>query len=348
MTEQFPINIITYNILSHKLGNTNWFTSCKYKNLKKENRFKKITNQLQDEIKKSSIICLQEVPQDWAVKFHTLLIKYNYSFVYSSYGTTFDGYMGVGIAFPLNIFELCDADISRIGEDWPQTLRPTTFEKARKQFEQITNTISSWVSTELSKFFHTPLDLNWAISKKRNSMVSLKLKQKSTNISFWVATYHMPCAFKYPEIMNVHCALCAKKIQCLSKQDEEKGLPYVLCGDFNQDPNQSGYKLITSGGQGDYKLPELLENNKHWSPILDCRLNSAYKLHNGTEPSFTNWAVIRNGPPFIETLDYIFLSPHFNVKSVKQMPSKSDVNNPPLPNDIYPSDHLMIGAELYI
>jgi hypothetical protein len=50
--------------------------------------------------------------------------------------------------------------------------------------------------------------------------------------------------------------------------------------------------------------------------------------------------------PFIETLDYIFLSEEWRVKDVKPICHRSDVINdsPSFPNEEEPSDHVLIAT----
>ena len=50
---------------------------------------------------------------------------------------------------------------------------------------------------------------------------------------FVVGTYHMPCMFKLPSVMMIHCALAAQHIQKYSNED-----PYLLVGDFNIKPGK--------------------------------------------------------------------------------------------------------------
>ena len=50
---------------------------------------------------------------------------------------------------------------------------------------------------------------------------------------FVVGTYHMPCAFRVPAIMTIHCALSTQHLQKFAKDD-----PYLLVGDFNIKPGK--------------------------------------------------------------------------------------------------------------
>lgn len=76
-------------------------------------------------------------------------------------------------------------------------------------------------------------------------------------------------------------------------------------------------------------------------------LRSAYMLANEREPDFTNHAQIRSEEPFIDTLDYVFLSEHWRVTDVEQTPHRNEVVGP-LPTQLEPSDHILIAAEVVL
>ncbi len=75
-------------------------------------------------------------------------------------------------------------------------------------------------------------------------------------------------------------------------------------------------------------------------------MRSAY-AEAGGEPDFTNYARIKEDDPFIDTLDYIFLSEEWKVKGVKELPHR-DGSGGPFPNldKGEPSDHILIAANL--
>ena len=86
-----------------------------------------------------------------------------------------------------------------------------------------------------------------------------------------------------------------------------------------------------------------------WKPTMKP-MRSAYAVHNGREPDFTNYAFSeRESEPFIETLDFIFLSDEWKVTDVLDLPHR-DAAQGPFPNlDCNePSDHVLIAATLQI
>ena len=170
-------------------------------------------------------------------------------------------------------------------------------------------------------------------------MILLRLSDKLCPQSrFVVGTYHMPCAYFLPQVMLIHCALSAQHIQRFALTD-----PYIYTGDFNIKPGSSMYQLLTTG-EIDQKHPEYPINAPGDTFELKTKLmRSAYKEANQTEPDFTNNSKVKDSPPFIDTLDYIFLSDHWSVRHVEPLPNRSEVKGP-LPNQTEPSDHLLIGA----
>lgn len=110
------------------------------------------------------------------------------------------------------------------------------------------------------------------------------------------------------------------------------------------------------------------EHCGYWDPSLASPLRSAYAQHSGGEPDFTNYAMTkRDAHPFIETLDYIWLSTgvtasqiaadegassdghtcDWQVLDVLDMPHRdAHMGTASFPTPTEPSDHIMIGASL--
>lgn len=76
-------------------------------------------------------------------------------------------------------------------------------------------------------------------------------------------------------------------------------------------------------------------------------MRSAYAVKNGKEPDFTNYARVKESEPFIDTLDFIFLSDGWDVDNVMELPHRDEAKGP-FPNlDVNePSDHVMIAASI--
>ncbi len=92
--------------------------------------------------------------------------------------------------------------------------------------------------------------------------------------------------------------------------------------------------------------PQSVEGDS-WECVLPKPFRSAYKVANGTEPDFTNYAQVQDDPIFVDTLDYLFLSEQWTVDTVRGLPHRDEVAGP-LPIETEPSDHILISAHMSI
>jgi len=75
-------------------------------------------------------------------------------------------------------------------------------------------------------------------------------------------------------------------------------------------------------------------------------VKSAYAMALGSEPKFTTWKV--RGPTEVQhTIDYILVSSDVGVRRVLLPPDEAEVEDGRLPSWRYPSDHVMLCAELH-
>lgn len=114
----------------------------------------------------------------------------------------------------------------------------------------------------------------------------------------------------------------------------QDGQPFVLAMDMNAAPQRN------SGS--DYEplaYPAALAH-----PLL---LRSAYADVLGAEPPYTTWKV-RGPHEAKQCIDYIFHSPGMRVRRVLLPPEEADVGPGRLPCFEYPSDHVMLCAEVML
>jgi len=334
--------VVTYNVLSDRLAGADHFTACDPANLKSGTRLGRIKSKLEAECGKSSVICLQEVSAMWAGEFHVFFARMGYGFVVSNYGKSFNGYMGVGVAYPLAAYEIIDADLSRVTDTkkmgWPKDPSVKKPSDLQKRLSRVVEGFKTVFGVE------RPQKTGYEAAERRfNTMVTLTLKDRVDGVEFCVATYHMPCAFYDPPLMGMHVAMAVQHAQRLAQQR-----PLALVGDWNIKPCDGTYAFITSGDANKLKeaKPSIPEYDE-WSVDEGLvAMRSAYAVKCGSEPDFTNWAIIRDGEPFIETLDYIFISDKVEVRDVDSLPHRSEVDDNPFPSETEPSDHVMIGAYL--
>lgn len=214
------VKITSYNVLSSNLCEPNYFQSCSPEYLAPQYRFNVLKEKLDSEVSARSVICLQEVSQNWNGSLHSYFSSKGYHLITAPYGNKFDGYMGVSIAVPLAEFDISDVDITRIADTkrLPRKPKATGISKAVETFQKILRSVG-----RIAGIYKDAPELWDSVTFRHNQMISLRLKSKRNDKSFVVGTYHMPCMFKMPSVMMVHCALSAQHIQRFAGSD-----PYVL------------------------------------------------------------------------------------------------------------------------
>lgn len=375
MASRMRWRVATYNVLSPSLCSPAYFNKCKPSDLEPVTRLRSLLDdKLEAEVARRSIICLQEVSHAWEGELHVYFAQRQYTYVHDSYGHSFNGYMGVGIAYPHDQYNLLESKIQRIAD----TKKGGYGDVGENRGPRGGASWASRVLSSLAFFFRvltlrqgrakeaaSPAEALWAdVKRRQNTMVFLRLAEKSaadsevprsSQQSFCVATYHMPCAFRTPAVIAVHGSLLAKRLHKLAKSD-----PFVLGADLNLKPDSECYELLT---QGSFQSAESeatglppgppYEGDK-WRIDFDGPLRSAYAEANaGQEPEFTNRARVRGADEtFCATLDYLFF--HDGVGSGRRvavvaadalppMDDFADVDSFPIKGE--PSDHMKLSAE---
>ena len=301
-TDASDISVATYNILSAPLCTTKNFAKCDPNDLDPVTRYERIQQKIEQQCQEGiAVIALQEVPLMWAGPITKFFEDKGYSFMYATYGSPYSNHMGVGIAWDRSKCHPEECEIARITDTkpgkWDSVPKVSNFNK-----------LYNWI-TGSKPPRHPWSEASW----RKNEMVLAKFKQLTTGKIFSVGTYHMPCLFGSDEacqVMNIHAALCAKKIHSFAN-----GTPYVLLGDWNFKPHDSTYTLMTTADLSK-DAPEYPPPSKaypKWSVTLPQALRSAFVVANGKEPLFTNHAISSFGGAFTGTLDYIFISPEWKV-----------------------------------
>jgi 2',5'-phosphodiesterase len=341
-----PLNarVVTYNVLSDSLCSPKSYPTLNPEHLDPAVRLPSVLERIGDEVKHKSIICLQEVTYNWAGSLHTYFANQGYNMITGLYGRKFNGYMGIAIAIPTSKMEILDVNICRLSDQreggWP---RPP--EDETDGLGKVINNILSFAKKPLIKIgiLSTPPIEPWSYSENRvNMLLQVKLRDRDTQRPFCLGNYHMPCTFYCPPVMTIHSDMAARVLQSYAEN-----LPYILAGDWNIKPQDSMYKLLTCGTMDKedpaYPPPRY---GVEWTPSLEP-MQSAYAVVEGKEPDFTNFAAPRNigDEGFCDTLDYIFCGSDWKVKSVKKLPHRDEAGGP-FPNNIEPSDHVLLAAEL--
>ena len=316
------LNIVTYNLLAPECASQSFYSFTKPEFLDITYRWNLIEKKIKTAINTNSIICLQEVSVTWLKYVNNLFQQNNYYTVADLYGKSKNGYMGTLIAFPNKSYILNETHLVHIGNEIENNI-------------QVDNSLWSY----LLSFIWAP-DTNdcWQnAQKKPNTLITLKLTDKVSHRSFYISTYHMPCEYKNPDIMSIHALTVLKTIEKLANN-----YPYILAGDFNFTPSSNIYELITGGDLSVSKIdPNKQQILFETSPCKKMR--SAYSVK-GLEPTFTNRVKVFDSSEFTDCLDYIFLSDKWLVDFVMPLEEPTEF----LPSNNQGSDHLMIGATIFI
>lgn len=350
------VRVASYNLLSSNYSDPREMKKCDPADLVWSTRLQRLQDKLSTEIKQDAVIGIQELSQTWASGLLPFFFREGYHVLTAHYGGKHSGYMGVAMAWPGKTYEALETNVEKISDlgAWPT--RPK-------------NSTLSWImsipSRIVSLFVRSkePYD-PWMTAKGRsNQLAMVRLKDRATGATFWVGSYHMPCLFGTPEkrqTMVMHAYLALKALQ---DKAARTGDPYVLLGDFNFQPGQAPYKLITEGRldklHEDFpQLPSYATDDikAAWA-LEDLKpMRSAYATVNGREPECTTNAWMHHldsktseesVKTFTETLDYIFCSEHWQPVSVRPLPSRDELATiPSFPTASEPSDHMMIGARI--
>ena len=188
------VHVVSYNVLSSSLASPGYFQHCRAENLHAEKRYKKLTLKLEEQVKRSAVICLQEVSTAWAGQLHSFFQKEDYYLISSHYTKQWQGYMGSAIAFPTTRFTAEEVEVVRVADtkSWPKRPKPTMFGK---------------LSTAVQDLFFGPKrnEDHYDLARNRqNTMVLCKLKCRTSGKKICVGTYHMPCMFWAPKVRQNH------------------------------------------------------------------------------------------------------------------------------------------------
>jgi mRNA deadenylase 3'-5' endonuclease subunit Ccr4 len=308
------ISVYQYNVLSQTLANPSFMTGCKLEDLDPNLRLWKTLALLEEPINNEAIICLQEVSKTWYGNLHDFFSNHNYKIIHHSYGKMMSDSMGVAIAYPSNKYSTNNTSISQIGSTIQVPPPPilNTYTRFTNWYNGILRCIPiiKYYAPRYKKRF-CPYEY---AKGKSNTSIMTTFCVKSTDQRFCLATYHMPCAFWAPTVMELH----TKKL--IEEMDNYKGkYPVIISGDFNFQPDSSSYKIMTK------------------------RYKSSYKELTGEDPITNQTQTVNNYKLFKAPLDYIFYNERFHPIDVKEVIIPDRVS---LPDKNNPSDHAPLYATL--
>lgn len=344
------IKIVTYNVLNPCYSNPSCLPHGLPESTDNEWRFQTICKKLRLEAENDSIICLQELNAEWSGRFHVWFANCGYRFITRLYGTVKNQFMGVGIAFPIDKYQLLN-----LHTVWP----PNTVEYPQRQ-------PTGWLEWLLAGGTKTDREVEdeYLDSTKWRKNEAIVLRLTTTHDSlppFVVATYHMPCDFKNIDRMILYAGMVSRAVYQL-KRDGDSAV--FLAGDFNVQPDSEAYHVFRHGPLYVNHLPRQQhpradQRGERFKRVLasvlgECPVwQSAYFTNGRSEPKFTVSTHSEfSAEPFHGTLDYIwFLSVDngggVTVDSVKYTYDDDEFVEEPLLPSIQmnqPSDHLLLSA----
>ena len=326
--EKQKINVLTWNVLSQQLCSKRQFPTASDEAVNKKIRLKKTKEKLNTFIKnRTNVFLLQEVTREWGNVFTTLFKKKDFTVLRDHYGFKYNGNMGIMIAFK-NCFQFEDIISEVIGHklyvpipeynEWSPYLKYKTNDWLKWFNKKYSNSMNYMGLTNVSQFgssWFNSLDVK---SDERDAVsrqnVFLAIKLSYNGKSFYVANYHMPCAFKRPRVMMWHAMKCNSLIRKLKD-------PIIFGGDFNSQPDSPVYQLF----------------NEEEFKSVNCDNES------DTINTLTSW----NGE-FKGCIDYIFYKKGKNEYLKLLSVDEPETTEERMPNDTQTSDHRPIIARFNI
>lgn len=380
------LRVATYNVLAPFLCSQSRFPRCRPADLEEAIRWDRLVERLEEVLASPvpTVLCLQEVGEDWAARLHLLLQRRGWHFVYglSPQRSPSRRGLGVGLAWDNGAFELQDVLIARPGGEVvlpPPPLPPSWLARLGASLARVLS--FGLLAPGNNPTAAARLEVWKHASDRTNRLVAARLRDRRTGRALVVATYHMPCLFDKPpqrQTKAIHCAAVRDVLarfvgRCrgttvgaaaaattaaaaATDVDADADVDVVLAGDFNTKPYDSEMELVMSGRMDaeDVAYPAAVPGLSMDAWLLGdagdagLRLRSAYKeALGGVEPPFTNNAWIEGrDEPFRETIDYILVSPGVDVLGVRKLPGALEPNDPVYPSIDEPSDHLLLSADL--
>ena len=303
--------VVSYNLLVPIYADQpEYYSKCHPEHLQTNFRLKLILTQLEREMtqQRNVIFCLQELCQTFVELLLPFFQRHKYQLIFRLYGQAHNDYMGVGIAVPNSLRVHPERPI-RVGE----YVRPLG--KAAEPKRNFLQRFRHFLGLDENQFPPGMSSVEMARAVK-NQLLIIDVEAGRDRLS--IGTYHMPCMYKHPEVMQMHAAAVRHLMV-----KHAGNYSWILAGDFNFAPDDPCYQLIC---------------HEH--------VHSAYERVNGTEPNYTNFAKTAGSPVFCATLDYIFFcGRNLRVNEILPLPEQPEGDS--YPDAQHPSDHLLIAASFH-
>ncbi|CDO62169.1 carbon catabolite repressor protein 4, putative [Plasmodium reichenowi] len=195
---------------------------------------------------------------------------------------------------------------------------------------------------------------------KRKSIANMVILELSKQTYLGICNCHIHWNPLYPDIKLYHAYLIIRDFYEFIQNtfQDIPFIPLLLIGDFNSTPHidhkkedgiiqASGvYELITTGriSKNHAHHPARLRKSEAFYSYPELKIppfKSVFKEINGKEPEFTN-----KTPSFEGCIDYIFYKELIPTSTETIPRNLKDIKM--LPNEHFPSDHIMLTSEFFI
>lgn len=381
------IRFISYNLLSSSLRTSNSFPETAKAHLDPFSRLDDILVKFRNILAESKITStgrsavifgLQEVSLKWEPRLRTFFDSHAYEFISSCYGNRFNGYMGVAIAFPRQTWDNAEEHtVLWDGVDAIEIVCPPQeygeagfkqWKKAQKEADSVWYRRVARFGREslpfrplLDKLSPRPLRPPQTMIAHRFNRAIFGVMEHADLGPIAVGTYHMPCMFKYPEVMAVHALLFFHALHVFCVKNNLRS--FVVMMDANFEPGSLPYRTImntitdeeraaidaVNPGVTRLTVPAMLESGPQSLSSFLKNLTHVYP-----DDSISNHTIGFAGS-FTGKIDYIWytpVSPSTDGKVVVRPDTalapleKADAQPSYLPNAIEPSDHYMLAASM--
>jgi len=231
---------------------------------------------------------------------------------------------------------LCLQEVDHYLDFWKPQLEKrgyTGYWKQKPNRESLDGCLVYWKSSKFVLKKSVPVELcdkEFGFVSDRPHVVMMAELVTNDGFNFVVATTHLKAGdHEFEQTRVTQAAILLKSLYHFAS-----GKACIITGDFNSQPPGPVYKLLKEGKTGG--------NVNTISPPF--KLHSAYQhLPEEVEAPYTLFD--GNGK---KTLDYIWYTEgHFQVVSLLEIPD-TIIAMKPLPNKLYPSDHLALFAEFKV
>ena len=361
------MKFISYNLLSSALRTAKSFPRCSSVDLEPHARLNDITVKLKAAIdannEQPAIFGLQEVSLEWSIPLRTFFEAQDYEFIVSCYGSHFNGYMGVALAYPKNIL-VCSSSIvitcpPQLGynafKKWKNMKRASDSKWHKKVGAFLVDSMpfQPYVKKLFAPKQSRPLPTMISDRYNRAIFITVPYTFGDGDHNLAVCTYHMPCIFMHPPVMAVHVLLLFKSLALYCKEQELEHYAVLMDGNFQ--PGSLPYRALTEP----FALTdeEMMEISLVSPGILQDNTLGEFLWRDGNQAprhvfptdSITNYTVAFTGNEFCGKIDYIWFSNAIKMQpctELSQLQDKDAQVTGYMPNVEQPSDHYMLAATL--